>query len=230
MRQFTALLTLLIAVSLPVAAQEYLSNGRHNGPYGNDGNPYSQKGGGIAPIFRTDDGRQPSLVTPQTPGRLPDRPTWTTTQPNTGHSLQFQQYQESQPPPPVLQPVIPPTQQPTYNPQPTAPAQPDLRTTAEGTLKEIEQILDFQPTAASSVNYLSWYLDGARIDPAQFLKAGAEWPEDAFRHFMADYLVAFWNVTMQDAALRILVPLILVAMLFKFGSMAIDRLLKAEAA
>ena len=96
-------------------------------------------------------------------------------------------------------------------------------------MKEIEQILDFQPTAASSVNYLSWHLDGAHIDPAQFLKAGAEWPEDAFRHFMADYLVAFWNVTMQDAALRILVPLILVAMLVKVGSMAVDRLLKTEA-
>ena len=229
MRQFTALLTLLIAVSLPVAAQEYLPNGRHNGPYGNDGNPYSQKGGGIAPAFRTDDGRQPSLVTPQTPSRLPATPTWAPTQPDTGHSVQFQQYKESQPPPPVQQPVMPPTQQPTYNPQPTAPAQPDLRTTAEGTLKEIEQILDFQPTAAGPVNYLSWYLEGAHIDPSQFLKAGAEWPEDAFRHFMADYLVAFWNVTMQDAALRILVPLILVAMLFKVGSMAIDRLLSVEA-
>ena len=97
-------------------------------------------------------------------------------------------------------------------------------------MKEIEQILAFQPTAVGPVNYLSWYLNGAHIDPAQFLKAGADWPEDAFRHFMADYLVAFWNVAMQDAALRILVPLILVAMLFKVGSMAIDRLLKAEPA
>jgi hypothetical protein len=233
MRQITSLLALLIVFSLPVAAQERLSNGRHNGPYGNGGNPYEQKGGGIAPIFRTEDGRQPSLVTPQQPGQLPATPTWAQTLPDTGHSQQFQQYQESQPatPPPVQQVTPPPTptqqQQYTYNPP---SAQSDLRNTAEATLNEIIQILDFHPTTAGPVDYLSWYLNGAHIDPAQFLKANAEWPEDAVRHFMADYLVAFWNVTMQDAALRILVPLILVAMLFKVGSMAIDRLLKAEPA
>ena len=232
MKKFSAVLALLIAVSSPATAQEYLSNGRHNGPYGNGGNPYSQRGGGIAPMFRTEDGKQPSLVTPQPVRPLPATPIWapSQTQTDTGHSLQYQQYQQSQPSPPPP-PVSPPVeQQQPYPAQPAEPAQPDLRTMAKSTLEEIEQILDYQPTSTGPVDYLSWYLNGAQVDPAQFLKAGTEWPEDAVRHFIADYLVAFWNVTMQDAVLRILAPLILAAMLVKVGSMAIDRLLSPDSA
>ncbi len=231
MRKFSTLLVVLIAFSLPVSGQEYLENGRHNGAYGSGGNPYLQNGGGIAPGFRTDSGQQPALISPQTPPALPSQPTWAKQQPDTGHSLQFQQYQESQPvesSPPALPPAQPTY---TYKPEPPAQSQESERVaTARQTLNEIEQILNFEPSMPGKrLDYVAWYLNGAYIDPAQFIKTDADWLENAFRRFFADYLVAFWNVTMQDSALRILMPLILVAMILKVGSLLIDRLLAAEA-
>jgi hypothetical protein len=235
MRKFSTLLVVLIGFSLPVYAQngQYLENGRHNGPYGGNGNPYNQNGGGIAPIYRTDTGQQPALIPPQRPPALPSQPTWATQQPDNGHSLQFQQYQESQPtqqlqPSP---PVLPPEQQHyTYNPEPPAQTpESEKVATAGRTLKEIEEILQFEPSMPGKhLDYLTWYLNGAYVDPSQFLKTDADWLEGAFRHFFADYLVAFWNVTMQDAALRILMPLVLVAMIVKVVPMLMDRLLTAE--
>lgn len=231
MRKFSTLLVVLIGVSLPVSGQQ-LENGRHNGPYGGGGNPYNQGGGGIAPIFRTETGQQPSLIPPQRPPALSGQPTWATQQPDNGHSLQFQQYQESQPTQQLqtTPPVLPPQQAQTVNQEPQQTFESTKYATAERTLKEIEEILTFTPSMPGKqhADYLAWYLNGAYIDPAQFLKTDADWLENAFRHFFADYLVAFWNVTMQDAALRILMPLVLVAMIVKIVPMMMDRLVTAE--
>lgn len=231
MRKFSTLLVVLIGFSLPAWSQ-YGENGRHVGPYGGGGNPYNQGGGGIAPIFRTETGQQPSLIQPQRPPVLTGQPTWATQQPDNGHSLQFQQYQESQSTQPLqtTAPVLPPQQTQTDNQDPQQTFESTKYATADRTLKEIEEILTFTPSMPGKrhLDYLAWYLNGAYIDPAQFLKTDADWLENAFRHFFADYLVAFWNVTMQDAALRILMPLVLVAMIVKVVPMMVDRLLTAE--
>jgi hypothetical protein len=58
------------------------------------------------------------------------------------------------------------------------------------------------------------------------LKENVDWIEDLFRHFVSDFLIAFWNVTMQDAFLRILMPLLIVAAVFKTGEMSMQRLLR----
>jgi hypothetical protein len=232
-------LSIVVLVALfvaPAIAQSrfgagYDTNGRHIGPYANGGNPYSQPGGGIAPIYRNPDG---SSLTPSQPTTLPPLegvPKYAQNQPTDGHSLQYQLYKDSQPvSPPVYntQPVQPqpvqPQQQPfTYNPPPSAPV-PALPT-ARSTIYEIVDILKFQPME-KKFDYLSWYLNGAQIDPKTVLKENMDWTEDLLRHFVSDFLIAFWNVTMQDAFLRILMPLLIVAAVFKTGEMSMQRLLR----
>jgi hypothetical protein len=236
MKTQTVLALVLLSIS-PVLAQSrfgegYGSNGRHIGPYPGDGNPYQQRGGGIAPAFKQPDGTPITNVLPTTPPPLPPTPVWVQKQPDDGHSLQYQQYQQSQPQPqPVAPPVSPPVQPAQPQPQtqymynPTQGSVASGIPTAESTLYEEIAILKYNPSGRQ-FDYLDWYLKGAQIDPKTVLRDNAEWPEDAFRHFVADFLIAFWNVTMQDAFLRIVMPLLLVFLIFKTVDMTVQRLLR----
>lgn len=119
------------------------------------------------------------------------------------------------------QPVQPQQQPFTYNPPVSTSALP----TARSTIYEIIDILKFQPME-KKFDYLSWYLNGAQIDPKTVLKENVDWTEDLHRHFVSDFLIAFWNVTMQDAFLRIFMPLLIAAAAFKAGEMRMQRLLR----
>ena len=106
------LLTFALLLSIaPAFSQETGLNGRHVGSYGNSGNPpYSQTGSGVSPLLR-----QPGsqFVVPQSPPPLPPRPVWDT-QPTTGHSWQFQQYQQAVPATPLSAPSAAPVQTQPY--------------------------------------------------------------------------------------------------------------------
>jgi hypothetical protein len=53
----------------------------------------------------------------------------------------------------------------------------------------------------------------------------AEWTKDAFRHFVADFLIAFLNVTMQDAFMRLLMPLLIIVAVFKIAEVLLNGLI-----
>jgi hypothetical protein len=170
-----------------------------------------------------------SNVQPVAPPPLPAAPTWAQNLLDDGHSLQFKQYQQ-------LPPAVAP---PQYNPVQPAPAPqsqtqymsnndnvsvPNKLPTAKSTLYEEIDILGYSPNGRR-FDYVGWYFKGAQIDPQAVMDAHAEWPESAFRHFVADFIIAFWNVTMEDAFFRIIMPLLLLVLLFKVCDMSVQRLL-----